>query len=121
MDAFRISLSGEKPDLKLLRGSADAEISLRCKSGRAIAAYSVKRRGDKYYASKDTLPYLERFTLHLGRNIVLLPVEILSHRESDWYIGEEKTGDGATFMTGLCLQEGGTKTKLSDILYYSAP
>jgi hypothetical protein len=121
MDAFRISLSGEKPDLKLLRGSADAEISLRCKSGRAIVACSVKRRGDKYYASKDMLPYLERVPLHLGRNIVLLPVDILSHRERDWYIGEEKMEDGATFITGLCLKEGGTKTKLSDILYYSAP
>lgn len=120
INLFKTAISSEKPEIKLFKNDNGIRTMLKCRSGKLIIRYSIKRIADKYYASKNTLPYLENINLipyTKNEAVLLLPIENLSYHEKKWHIGRRPVANNEAVITCSCMDEQGQNTLLSDILF----
>lgn len=124
LDLFSGSLVSEKPEIRLFKSGSTVEISLKCKGGKGITGYTIKRFNDKYYITRHVLPYLERINLKpfiTSTAVDALPVENLSYRNRAWYLGTMPIKNNTAVITVSCTDQGARNTRLSDILYVLNP
>jgi hypothetical protein len=124
INRFKAAVSDDKPEAKLFRDDKKSEISLKCKFGKMIVAYSLREFTNKYYATKDILPYIERINLGpftRSKDFELVPIEKLSYRKKIWYLGERPIAEGTLSITASCGDVHGKYTLLSDVLYIPKP
>jgi hypothetical protein len=121
---FRASVSQEKPEIKLFTNPQEIGIGLKCRSGRAINVYSIRRIGHQYYGMKDTIPYMEYINLKpFMRDAVVqvLPIQDLMYKEKTWYVKGEIIPENTLLLAGSCVDTGGQNTRLSDIISIPNP
>jgi len=120
INRFKEIISNEKPAIKLFKEKNRVELSLKCMANRSLITYLVRKMDEKYYTVRNTLPYIEKIdvtSFFKGKNIGLLPIEILSYHDSEWFISNNPILEHESFVTGSCIDSEGRHTLLSDALF----
>jgi hypothetical protein len=122
---FKDLLTGEKPNVKLLKKGKKIAMAIKCEPARGIIVLGINARlkdrfyALEHYAGKSYAPYIEEANLSdiFGiKDAEILKMENLSYRNKRWYIKGNTIPNGIAVVTLICENNEGKYSLPSDII-----
>jgi len=124
---FKSRLLKDKLEVQLRNQGSAIDIRLGCNAGRQISVFFLREVGFRYFIDTSVMPYLERVEMDRflksddRGDVKVLPVDALSYKMRQWYIGEEPLDSNGLYLTANCTNAMSETTSLSNLLYVQKP